>query len=327
MLRMLFLFLALVQFQGIGRAADFYSVKNDGATSVLLWGPIIQGDFDKLNELLDQSIENGVHVRRLHLVSIGGDVDEALKIGRLVREYGVFTSAPELRRKYVTGDRLTRITYRMCGGKLLGRPPMVSNPDGLKYVEGAEVEPECICASACSLIWFAGLQRSGQVGVHRSYFAQVPSDVDFETFSEALEGSHSEIGDYLSEMRVPAAVFEQLKNTSSEELFFFETKSYDPEIDKTLPPPLPSVDSVFDEFLRARCPKGLSDVEALDYGRLLMTKEFGYFLNENLERIPARMTEEAMIVLENYRARAEAEANCRTKTADDMQKSTQGLMP
>lgn len=329
MLRILFFCLAFIHFNSIGRAAEFYSVQSDGATTILLWGPITSGDFDRFQEVLDRSISSGVHVRRLHLASVGGDVDEALKIGRLVREYGIFTSAPQLHRKYVYGDRVIRKTYRMCGGRLQGRAPMVSHADGLDYVEGAEVEPACICASACSLIWFAGLQRNGQVGVHRSYFSQVPPDVDFKTYSEALEGSHSDIGAYLSEMRAPSAVFEQMKNTSSEDLYFFETKNYEFEIDKTVPPPIPSIDSVYDEFVRARCPRALSDAEAKEYGKLSMIERLGYYLDidRDLERIPSKMTKEGMATLEEYRRRDEAETNCREKTADDMQRSSQGLIP
>jgi hypothetical protein len=90
-----------------------------GLVMGILRGAIVNGDYEKIKSWINPN------TFAFELMSPGGNVDEALKIGRLLRKYEVDTEAA------------------------YNRPP---------------------CASACALIWFGGITRSGKVGLHRPFF-------------------------------------------------------------------------------------------------------------------------------------------------------------
>ena|SRR5208337_2624625 len=90
----------------------------------------------------------------ISLFSRGGDVEEAMKIGRLIRRLRLSTQAPERSGSY----------------KILASPADKANS---------------ICASACILVWVAGARRTGDLLIlHRPYPAPEsvgkPSDIEFE---------------------------------------------------------------------------------------------------------------------------------------------------
>src|SRR5258708_31112436 len=74
-----------------------------------LSGPISKGDYDKVVTLLRA---NHPFLSDFVLVSLGGDVDEALKIGRLFRKYLVGTGAP-----VQLPDGNTYISWTECRGQ------------------------------------------------------------------------------------------------------------------------------------------------------------------------------------------------------------------
>jgi len=79
---------------------------------------------------------------------------------------------------------------------------------------------KCHCASACFLIWAAGVERTGSVlGLHRptieaTAFAKMPPDRAGVLYRQLL----SEIGRYLAEMEVPRQFIEIMTNTSSKDV-------------------------------------------------------------------------------------------------------------
>jgi hypothetical protein len=107
----------------------------DGA---MIRGTIVRGDFEKVLSLYR---ENHPYLANFDLVSPGGDVDEAMKIGRLFRKYLVHVRAP----------------YRLTSGE-----------EAASFMPG-ECK-DCVCASACALIWFGAPERYGTVGLHRPYY-------------------------------------------------------------------------------------------------------------------------------------------------------------
>jgi hypothetical protein len=306
--------------------ANFFASEHNGAVSLLLFGQIEEGDAARFASEVEKANKRGLHVDRLSLVSIGGDVGEALEIGRLVRKYGIFTKSPTPVEKYEVGQKIRRIRYRLCDGGLLISPPIVSNRDGLKYVEGARVMPECICASACSLIWFAGLLKYGEIGVHRSYFSQIPDDVDFENYSKSLDRSHSAIASYLSEMRVPYFVIDRVNNTTSDDIYFFRTKGTYDDNDPKSPPLLETDDALFGEYLMAKCPSSLSEEELQELMILHEAEMFGCITNlSTLECVPFQMTKQRKETLANYRLKMEKNSECVSQVKRRMQRSSQGL--
>ena len=191
-----------------------------------LHGNIAKGDFDKVLAFFRQNYPMLAYVI---LWSPGGDVDEAIKIGRLLRKYLVSTRAPSS-----IGTM----------NSLLGhvRPPIApSGPDPRAFdrtkpfrVEGEDKDrpplilpelgslcsgPDCVCASACALIWFGGVDRSGDVGVHRPrstdpQFTALPATEAVIAYRRVLDG----IETYLRDMEVPRPIIDTMVATGSAEI-------------------------------------------------------------------------------------------------------------
>jgi hypothetical protein len=172
-------------------------VANVTCTTGFLSGQIFKGDYEKVAALLEA---NRPFLNVFALDSPGGDVDDALKIGRLLRKHLVETWAPI---PFPIGGAL------VVPGVVAGDEKLVSLCSG----------PGCNCASACALIWFGGVARVGTVGLHR------PSTGDpvFRQMSpsNASTGYRREVDDivaYLDEMEVPKSIVESMVNTSSDDL-------------------------------------------------------------------------------------------------------------
>jgi hypothetical protein len=188
----------------------------------LLWGKIEKGDFQLVLGFL---AANHPHLSVVNLNSAGGDVDEALRIGRLFRRYLISTSAP-LRRS--DGSFFFTDGKNQCRGYNCG-----------------------ICASACALIWFGGINRTGTVGLHRP----TTDDPSFRQLSAADASAlyrrwKRDISDYLVEMEVPQSVIELTDTIGSDELRWVD--SIDDRLDH---PP-----SIF-EWVKASCPtEGIDEI-------------------------------------------------------------------
>ena len=120
-----------------------------------------------------------------YLLSPGGDAKEAMKIGRLFRRYLIKAGAP---------------FEKVCGAN-----------------------EQCVCASACALIWFGGIQRTGRVGLHRPrtmdarFKTMAPADA-----SVAYKGILDEISHYLEEMEAPRTAIDAMVATSSSQITWVE---------------------------------------------------------------------------------------------------------
>jgi len=154
----------------------------------ILEGEIRPGDYDRLV----QQIHKGGLSDILWLNSPGGDAFEAMKIGRLIRELRMTTHAP---------DRAGNKTF--C----------------LTYPKGADLH-QCNCASACFLIFVAGVNRTGNhLGVHRVF----PRHERLKSISPdeaaALQRvATREVSNYLKEMGVPTHFIERLVATPSDQI-------------------------------------------------------------------------------------------------------------
>jgi hypothetical protein len=119
----------------------------------LLRGPIVGGDYENVVRLFRDSHPL---LRKFSLISPGGSVEEAIRIGRLFRKYAVAASAP---------IKLANGSFHLPG-------PHATTP--LCYGNSG-----CMCASACALIWFGAVDRWGSVGLHRPH----TDDPTFKTMS------------------------------------------------------------------------------------------------------------------------------------------------
>ena len=195
-------------------------------------------------------------VNMLMLASIGGDAIEAMRIGTIVRESFIPTHAP---------------TDLDAGFTCNGYPP------GLK-------DDDCDCASACFLIWVAGVYRVGDVlGIHRPYF--------LEEYFEGLSASevqkeyvlmYERVRSYLKNMDVPEHIINKMFNTGSDEITYLDWDT------------AKSMEWVpfFDERVGASCLR-LTSEEEMDYwgllerkweGKSTLTKSEKFYFNYLKER-------------------------------------------
>jgi hypothetical protein len=164
-----------------------------------LTGEISKGDYDKVATFIRA---HHPFLSAFDLASAGGDVDEALKIGRLFRKYLITTFAPTTVRfgadLNATDDDVPHLSVGLrdlCRGS------------------------DCICASACALIWTGGVGRIGTVGLHRPrindpMFRGLPPADASNAYRQVL----GRIAAYLDEMEVPKSTVALMVATSSSDI-------------------------------------------------------------------------------------------------------------
>jgi len=157
--------------------------------AAIVRGTIVEGDFEKVVALYRK---NHPYLSMFSLISPGGNVDEAMEIGRFFRKYLITAVAP----------------YK--GGVI-------------SIGECSDAEA-CICASACALIWFGAPQRGGAVGMHRPYYAEAGTFSSLSPADAALSYKKvlNRVSRYLEEIEVPAQVIETMISTGSGELEWLE---------------------------------------------------------------------------------------------------------
>ncbi|MBJ6125410.1 hypothetical protein [Microvirga splendida] len=202
-------------------------------------GTIVPGDARRFEELLDKE---GASIRSLGLRSPGGDVAEAIQIGRTVRKRLLRTSAPT-----EDGDG-----QRIC---FVGGSP--------------EVSSECVCLSSCFLIYAAGIHRSGYVlGLHRpryeeAFFAKLPLEQANAKYSAVIE----QIKAYLVEMGVGDAYLRRMLRVSSSEMEILTREEAERDLNGFIP--------AMAEWLKAKCGELSEREERLvsDWGLYMALKD------------------------------------------------------
>ncbi len=153
-------------------------------------GTISKGDYEKVRDLY---AKNHPLMYTFYLLSPGGDVDEAIKIGRFFRKYLISVTSP----------------FRW--------------PEGGFYLPVAESvkcqDQSCACASACALIWFGAPARFGAAGLHRPRnddpaFRALPPGQAAALYRQKLD----DIVRYLDEMEVPKPIIDAMTTTSSADI-------------------------------------------------------------------------------------------------------------
>ena len=164
-------------------------------------GKIERGDYDKVHDLIEQ---NYPFIWGFYLRSEGGDVEEAMKIGRLFRKLLLKAIAPS----------------KLMGMTMMMFPEKADCPEG-----ASESETSCICASACSLIWFGAVERQGRVAVHRpSTTSEIFRNATAATAQKLYQDELASISSYLDEMEIQRSVEEILLSTESSKIRWIEEK-------------------------------------------------------------------------------------------------------
>jgi hypothetical protein len=144
-------------------------------------------------------------MRVIDLVSPGGDLDEAIKIGRSFRKYLMSATAP----------------HRIRGHFLL---TAFKKSEAYNLCEGAD----CVCASACTLIWFGAIDRAGVVGLHRPLidgpaFKSLPPAEAIKTYRRTID----DITHYMDDMEAPRSVIDAMVATGSSEVHWIDSFNND----------------------------------------------------------------------------------------------------
>ena len=172
-------------------------VANVTCSGGYLAGEISKGDYEKVATLLRA---NEPFLGTFSLNSPGGDVDEALRIGRLFRKYLISTWAP-----LTSNDDAGPLLFPLNSGN-----PLCSGQ-------------HCTCASACALIFLGGVDRLGTVGLHRPQIIDPAfrglSPTDASTVYRQMLGR---IAAYLDEMEVPKPIIKSMIATDSGDIHWVD---------------------------------------------------------------------------------------------------------
>ena len=154
-------------------------------------GKIVAGDYDQFVDVIKRSNDD---ILAVNIVSPGGSTIEAIKIGQLIRRLYLATNAPSLANFAPEARRM------ICS-----------------IAASIDRSTSCSCASACFLIWSAGVERSGNdIHIHRiafdaDYYGSLPPNVASQKYQEALQVVHS----YLREMEIPDSIYEEMVSMPS----------------------------------------------------------------------------------------------------------------
>lgn len=209
--------LALTLMCGVGpsKALEQYRVFRG---TLVLEGKFVSGDSDRLRNFLGDKgnfdkIRGGVF-----LASPGGNLIEAMKIGRLIRALRLNTDAPS---GPPTG------TQRL--GESVIRPQQLVDP-----------RHDYVCASACFFVYVAGIYRNlnwtGRLGIHR------PSIAVVDEKNLSAEGAFNltwRIRDiltvYLKEMDVPEKYVDLMYSVPPDKVRWITQHEYDADLRGYIP--------------------------------------------------------------------------------------------
>jgi hypothetical protein len=253
------------------------------AIDSMLEGEIQPGDYDSFVA----KIQNGGLGTTLWLNSPGGNVYEALKIGRLVRALRMDTHAP---------DR--------AGGKTFC----------LTHPKGAGLD-KCNCASACFLIFVAGINRNGNhLGIHRVFNnpdqlrLMSPDDAAITTGKAT-----NVVSAYLIEMGVPTHFIERLMVIPSNKIEWVSPEDISHYFSGYIPQ--------YSEWVAAKCKSNQSLYEeAIPIIQKQKRQRLTAVEEERLSRISGEVEENAICAVSAAKEiRRDAEAKVITKLQSQKQ--------
>jgi hypothetical protein len=218
--RTLVAIIAVLMWTGFTDAAEIQAVNYDcfffdkcekqEPDSILIRGTIVQGDAESFHSTVKK--QGDFYLARVILRSNGGNAQEAMNIGRDIRTLLLETEGPYL--DYLV-DPDGPLSYR--GGDF---PACIEN--GIGEFKGSRYKgSECVCASACFLIYIAGAKRDrSYVGIHRSYLSESTSQgLGLNAETQLYTTIKKTIADYLDAMGVPRRYADIMLRTSSQEIY------------------------------------------------------------------------------------------------------------
>ena len=259
---------------GISDAAQIEVIDGDraGEKFVSINGVLTEGDFDKVKRATRIASQSGTNSLAFLLNSNGGDIAEAMKIGRFARELMAAT--------YVSGNSLyipgTPAARRLESQNYL---PRTLRP----IAKGDSPEQNIVrCYSACVLVFFGGVRRGVTdnldfrdgipnmrtipvIGIHRPYYEADKygslSPTDAKRVYDQLEQS---VRRFLMEMGATQLLIDRMFRKASNDVELISGKEFNDYYQYEEP--------FFAEWLIARCNAFGSnaapdDIERLEYSQ------------------------------------------------------------
>jgi hypothetical protein len=186
---------------------------------LVLEGKIVPGDYDKLHKFLSTKSNYDKINGGVFLASPGGYMDEAMKIGRLIRTLRLSTDAP-------SGPPLSIAKF---GESLIHANDLVNPKDNYS------------CTSACFFVYVSGIYRNlnwaGRLGVHRP--------TQFESIAKASSGDAASkstawfvremVKNYLKEMSVPDKYVDLVFSAAPNEIRLITQSEFDSDLRGFIP--------------------------------------------------------------------------------------------
>jgi hypothetical protein len=194
-------------------SAEALQITQVGKSYILLKGPIEPGDFKKVEGYLIERYRSGSDTTAVQLDSAGGNLFEAIQVGRLLRELYIAT--------WITTNYPLR--------------------------------PHAECLSACFFLFAGGIERVvtwsandfPAVGLHRPYYERVDfSSLRPEVAKSLVDGLESAGRAYLTEVGVDDALVERMFKTPSADIDVLGARELEA---------LNWTDPTYDEKLRVGC--------------------------------------------------------------------------
>ncbi len=200
-------------------AATIEPVKNDGADTytIILEGEITAGDEKHFFQTFSDKVLDGETVASVQLYSKGGDVDEAIKLGKMIRRLRLITIIPKIH------DGISETDI----------------PSGYRLRDNRNQA----CASSCFLVFAGGIWRIGNVALlHRPFISRDSSRNYNDLERERLQkDAMNLVVSYLKDMEVNQFFIDKTIQYSSQDSYQVtqqDAESYD------LNEPVPSIEEI-----------------------------------------------------------------------------------
>lgn len=225
------------------------------AYDLILEGKIEPGDYDKLRRFIDEDC--GGYPRNIYLASPGGDLIEAMKIGRLVRTLRWETKVPS-------------------------DLPSNFRKDTEAILKLNDAKANYMCTSACFFVFVAGIYRERDtfpaiLGIHRPYLSE--QDLKRLSGNQVIASAkqvRKTVEDYLKEMGVPTKYTDLMFSIPKDKVrlideadFEFDFEGYIPELG---------------DWLEAKC-NNLTDIEKVASKAIEGKRQRREKLTEDDERV------------------------------------------
>jgi hypothetical protein len=174
-------------------SAEVYKADWPLRALVVLEGDIVEGDYERM----ENAVVAHSGIGAVFLGSQGGDLYEAMKIGKLLREHKWSTLAPP------------------------SDPSMLNT---FKSFQLLKDDRNYICASSCFLIYAGGVERDGEaLGLHRPYLTEeTASSLSAEEAINFAKQAEQDTSMYLKEMDIPEKFAGIMFSTPSADLYMLK---------------------------------------------------------------------------------------------------------